>query len=92
MVHAARRTAFEKTAHRRGITQRLEQLDPGVWQLDEDHCDTVRRQRARLRHAGAEYPPIELARGREIGHDDCHVIEPSDHRHSPQIEGLFREK
>jgi hypothetical protein len=48
VVHAASRIAFKKTAHRRGVAERLEQLDPGVWQVDEDYCDAVRRQRARL--------------------------------------------
>jgi len=86
MVHAARGITFEKPAHRRGLTERLEQLDLGVRQLDKNHGHAVCRQRVRFRDLRAEHLPIEPARRREIGHDDCHVVEPSDHYISPQIE------
>jgi len=76
-----------KTAHRRGVA---EWLDPGVRQLDKNHCEAVRRQRARLRDASTKHQPMEPARRREIGQDDCRVVEPSDHRRSPQIEGSLR--
>jgi hypothetical protein len=71
--------AFEKTAHRRVRTERLDELDPGVRQIDEHDRDTVRRQGTRRRDAGAERALVEPARRCEIRDDDGHMIEPSDH-------------
>ena len=39
----------------------------------------MRRQRARLRDAGAEGLPVGRARGRDVGHDDRDMVEPADH-------------
>ena len=66
--------------HWGSCAERLQQLDLGVRQFDEDYRDPVRGQRARLRDPGAEDPLIELACGRQIGHDNRNMVQPSDHR------------
>jgi hypothetical protein len=42
VVYAARGIAVEKTPHRRGVAERLEQLDSGVW-LFETRVPSTRR-------------------------------------------------
>src|SRR5260370_16000831 len=83
VMHTARRIALEKGLHRRGCAERFEQLDLGVWQLDKDDRHPMRRQRARLRDASAQYLAVGRARLRDIGHDDRDMVEPADHREMP---------
>ena len=79
MVHAAGRVLVEKAAHRRIGPERLQQFDLAVRQLDKDDRDAVRRQRVRLRHAGAERVAVERRGGGEVRHDDRDMVEPADH-------------
>ena len=74
MVHAARRIAVEKAAHRRSGTERLEEFNPGIRQFDKNHPDTVPRKRLRLRDLRAKNLPIKPTRRCEIRHHDRHVV------------------
>ena len=61
MVHAAGGVAREELRDRRGRAQRMQQLDLGVRQGDEDSGDAVLGQIDGLRHLGAERAAISGA-------------------------------
>src|SRR5260370_9465003 len=77
----------EKTTYRRVGTERLKQLDPRVRQLDEHNRYAMRRQCQPLRDTGAERAAVEPACGCEIGYHDRDMVEPPNHRRSPQDKG-----
>jgi len=71
--------ALEKGLYRRGRAERLEQLDLGVWQLDKDDGDAMRRQRAWFGDASAEGLPVDRARRRDIRNGDRDMVELANH-------------
>jgi len=56
------------------LAERFDQLDFGVFELDESHCHAVVRQRQGPAHPGAERVAINRARGREILDRDGDMI------------------
>ncbi len=80
MVDPAAGIAGEKSGDRRRLAERVDELDLGVGQLDEDHGDAVLRLRQRRRHERTERLAIEPRRGIEVGHGDGDMIEAADHR------------
>ena len=79
MVDPAVGIAGEETGDRRPLAERMDELDLGIGQLDEDHGDAMLRLRQRRRHARAERLAIEPRRGVEVGHGDGDMIEATDH-------------
>src|SRR5581483_4619693 len=79
VMHPAGRVAGEEIGDRRVRTERFEQLDLGVGQLDKDDGDAVLRQRLRRRNRGAESVAVARRRSGEIGHRDGDMVEPADH-------------
>src|SRR5207249_2556796 len=64
---------------RRGIAQRMQELDLGIGQLHEYHGDAVRGLGDGGRHAGPEGAAIGGRGGCKIRHRDGNVVQSSDH-------------
>ena len=79
VVDAARRVLGEEGGDRRGLSQRVQQLDLGVGELDEDDGDPVVGLVLRRADAGAEGVAVLRRRGGEVGHGDGDVVEAADH-------------
>src|SRR4051812_4906587 len=79
MMDATRRIARQELADRAAVAERIKQLDLGIGQFHEYDGDTMRRLIERSRYLGAERVAVKCRRLFKIGHDDCHVIELTDH-------------
>ena len=63
----------------RMLAERFDQLDFGVFEFDESHCNAMSGQGQGPAHPGAERVAINGARGREILDRDGDMIQSSDH-------------
>src|SRR6056297_820033 len=79
VMDAARGVLFEKALDRAVIPQRIQKLDLGVGQFDEDHGHAVIGFVLRRADRGAKGAAILLGRGVEIRHGDGKVVQASDH-------------
>ena len=80
VVHAAVRVALQEGGDRRGVAKRLQQLDAGVRQIDEDDADAVLRQRLRRGDLRAERSAIEARRRVKVRNRDRDMVQPAEHR------------
>ena len=72
-----------KPGDRRGVAERVQQLDLGVGQVDEDHGDAVLWLVLRRADGGAEGVAVLRRRCGEVRHRDRDVVEAADHREPP---------
>src|ERR1700730_14646835 len=61
------------------LAERFEQLDFGVFELDESHAHAMRRQGRGPAHPCAERVAVNRARGREIRDRDGDMFQSPDH-------------
>ena len=71
------------------LAERFEQLDFGVFELDESHSHAMSRQGRGPAHPGAERVAINRARGREILDRDGEVIQSPDHANRSRTRSHF---
>ena len=79
VMDPAARVLREEGRDRRGLPQRMQELDLGVRQLDEDHGHPVLRLVLRRPDPRAQRVAILRRRGGEVRHGDGDMVEPSDH-------------
>src|SRR6516162_4170161 len=79
MMRAALRIALQELGNRGSGAERLQELNLGVGQLDEDDRHAVLRQGLRSRELGAEKAAIGFRSLREARHRDGDMIEAPDH-------------
>ena len=65
------------------VAERLQELDLGVGQVDEDHGDAVVGLVLRGADPRAERVAVLRRGGGEVGHRDGDVVEPADHPEFP---------
>jgi hypothetical protein len=61
------------------LAERFDQLDLGVFELDESHCHAMSWQGQGPAHPGAERVAIDRARGHKVSDRDGDMIQSSDH-------------
>src|SRR4029453_10206084 len=82
MVDAAARVPLQESLDRRGIAQRLQQLDLGVWKFDEHDRDAVRRLRDWRGNLRTESAAVSGGGGRQVRYRNGYVVKSPDHRSS----------
>src|SRR5271155_427147 len=83
MVHPAGRIPVEESTYWRCFTQRLEQFDLGVGELDKDDRDPMGGQRVRLGNPGAQRLTVDGARGGKARDHDRNMVQSPDHMRPP---------
>src|SRR5262245_66076697 len=81
VVDAAVGIALEEFRYRGRMPERLDELDLGVGQGDENGRDPVLRLRLRLGYLCAQGAAIDVRSFGDVAHRDRYMIEPSDHGH-----------
>src|SRR5215470_9659042 len=83
MMDAAVGVALDEFCNRRGLAQRLDELDLGVGQRHEHGDHAVLGQRHGFRNRGAERAAIDLCGLLRVLDRDRHMIEPAQHGSLP---------
>ena len=73
-MDAACGVLVQKPLNGRVLAQRVQQLDLGVWQLDEDHGHAMVRLVLRCAHIGAQRIAVLVRCRFQIGHSDGYMV------------------
>ena len=79
VVHTAGWVALKKTPNRGLITEGMKQFDLAVTKVNKDRGDPMIGKGNGLGYLGTQCFPIQGSRSREVRHNDCNVIQFSDH-------------
>src|SRR5438309_5507461 len=79
VVDAAVRISFDEFRDRRGLAERLDELDLGIGQRGEYGDDAMLRQRYGGRNLGTEGGAVDSRGLLDIAHRDRDMIEPAQH-------------